>query len=69
MTVLTPAFTKTGDVRRGLYNRLSDIKIPVLVAQEHSDVMISTANSYQLSQKLPNARFLIYPNWRLGFLF
>ena len=50
--------TKAGDIANmaeGTYGRLTDIKIPVLVAQGRRDVMIPTVNSFQLSQKLLNA--------------
>jgi pimeloyl-ACP methyl ester carboxylesterase len=72
MMALIAALTKAGDVTHsadGSYNRLGDIKIPVLVAQGHRDVMIPTVNSFQLSQKLPNAWLLIYPDSGHGFLF
>jgi pimeloyl-ACP methyl ester carboxylesterase len=72
MMALIAASTKAGDVAsaaEGTYNRLGDIKIPVLVAQGHRDVMIPTVNSYHLSQKLPNAWLLIYPDSGHGFLF
>jgi pimeloyl-ACP methyl ester carboxylesterase len=72
MMALIAALTKAGDVAHaadGSYNRLDDIKIPVLVAQGHRDVMIPTVNSFQLSQRLPNAWLLIYPDSGHGFLF
>jgi pimeloyl-ACP methyl ester carboxylesterase len=72
MMALIAALTKAGDVAHtadGCYNRLGIIKIPVLVAQEHSDVMIPTVNSYQLSQNFPNAWLLIYPDPEHGYLF
>jgi pimeloyl-ACP methyl ester carboxylesterase len=72
MMALIIALTKARDVAyaaEGSYNRLGDIKIPVLVAQGHRDVMTPTVNSYQLSQKLPNAWLLIYPDSGHGFLF
>jgi pimeloyl-ACP methyl ester carboxylesterase len=66
------ALTKAGDVANaaeGTYNRLADIKIPVLVAQGHRDIMVPTVNSFQVSQKLPNAWLLIYPDSGHGFMF
>lgn len=72
MVALIAALMKAGDVAHtadGCYNRLGDIKIPVMVAQERSVVMIPTVNSYQLSQTLPNAWLLIYPDSGQGFLF
>ncbi len=53
MMALVAVFTKASDVAyaaEGSYNRLGDIKIPVLAAQGHRDVMIPTVNSYQQSQ-------------------
>jgi len=72
MMALIAALTKAGDVANaadGTYNRLADIKIPVLVAQGQRDIMIPTVNSFQVSQKLPNAWLLIYPDSGHGFLF
>jgi pimeloyl-ACP methyl ester carboxylesterase len=69
---LIAALMKAGDVAQtvdGCYNRLGDIKIPVVVAQEQRVVVIPTVNSYQLSQKLPNAWLLIYLDSGHGFLF
>lgn len=66
------AMTKAGDIANmaeGTYGRLTDIKIPVLVAQGRRDVMIPTLNSFQVSQKLPNSWLLIYTDSGHGFLF
>jgi pimeloyl-ACP methyl ester carboxylesterase len=72
MMALIAASTKAGDIANtaeGPYTRLGGIKIPVLVAQGHRDVMIPTVNSFHLSQRLPNAWLLIYPDSGHGFLF
>lgn len=42
---------------------------PVLVANGHDDVMISTPYSFTLFQTLPNAQLILYPDSGHGFLF
>lgn len=51
------------------YPRLSEIKQPVLVANGHNDIMSPTINSFVLSQRLPNAHLIVYPDSGHGFLF
>ncbi|VUC29523.1 unnamed protein product [Clonostachys rosea] len=53
----------------GAYDRLSDLKIPVLVANGINDYMIPTANSYLIYQKVPNGQLILYPDSGHGFLF
>ncbi|RGP73163.1 nadph2 dehydrogenase [Fusarium longipes] len=69
-------FTMSADTsggNDGAYNRLSEIKIPVLVANGNTyiqnDYMIPTSNSYLIFQKVPNAQLILYPNSGHGFLF
>lgn len=51
------------------YTRLAEITAPVLVANGAHDVMVHAYNSYAMSQKLPNARLVLYPDAGHGFLF
>jgi len=51
------------------YPRLAEITAPVLVANGAHDVMVHAYNSYAMSQKLPNARLVLYPDAGHGFLF
>ena len=52
-----------------LLPRLSQIEIPVLVANGRHDVMVPTYASYAMAQALPDARLIIYPDAGHGFLF
>ena len=51
------------------YARLGSIVHPALVVNGNHDVMIPTVNSYILSQHLPNAQLIIYPDSGHGALF
>lgn len=51
------------------YPRLGEIKAPALVANGANDVMIHAYNSYAMSQRLPHAQLLLYPDSGHGFLF
>lgn len=51
------------------YARLAQITAPVLVANGAHDVMVHAYNSYALSQRLPAARLVLYPDAGHGFLF
>ena len=42
---------------------------PTLVVNGHHDVMIPTLNSYTLSQHIPRAQLIIYPDSGHGVLF
>ncbi|NEW05838.1 alpha/beta hydrolase [Paenibacillus sp. SYP-B3998] len=53
----------------GSYTRLSEIKQPVLVANGQNDIMVPTVNSFIMSQRLPNAQLIVYPDSGHGFLF
>ncbi|CAF3470936.1 unnamed protein product [Fusarium graminearum] len=65
-------FTMTAETsggEDGAYDRLSEIKIPVLVANGNNDYMIPTSNSYLVYQKVPKGQLILYPNSGHGFLF
>lgn len=52
-----------------LLPRLSEIRMPVLVANGRHDVMVPTYASYAMAQAMPDARLVIYPDSGHGFLF
>ena len=51
------------------FDRLVDIKAPVLVTNGHTDIMSPTANSFVLQQEIANAQLHIYPDAGHGHLF
>ncbi|KAJ9605710.1 hypothetical protein H2200_009559 [Cladophialophora chaetospira] len=53
----------------GTYDRLGELKMPVLVAQGSDDFMFPTINSFHLQQKVPNGQLIVYPNSGHGFLY
>ena len=48
---------------------LADIKQPTLVVNGNHDIMMPTINSFVLSQGIPNAQLIIYPDAGHGSLF
>jgi len=55
----------------GVWDRLNELTIPVLVANGARDVLIDTQafTSYQASQRLPNAKIVLYSDASHAFLF
>ncbi len=53
----------------GAYDSLGRLTLPVLVANGNDDVMIPTVNSFVMSQLLPDAELVVYPDSGHGFLF
>jgi len=51
------------------YEWLRTIEHPVLVTNGVNDVMVPTQNSYILTEKMPNAQLIIYPDSGHGHLF
>jgi pimeloyl-ACP methyl ester carboxylesterase len=51
------------------YADLKEITQPVLVTNGNHDIMIPTVNSFTLSEHLPNAQLIIYPDSGHGALF
>jgi len=51
------------------YADLKKITQPVLVTNGNNDIMIPTVNSFILSEHLPNAQLIIYPDSGHGALF
>ena len=53
----------------GVRERLSELTLPILVANGAHDVMIPAYRSFVISQEAPNARLVLYPNAGHAFLF
>src|SRR5271156_1770531 len=51
------------------YAELDNISQPTLVVDGTHDIMIPTVNSYNLSQRIPQAQLIIYPDSGHGALF
>lgn len=60
---------KASALWEGSYDRLGDIKIPVLVVAGQRDAMSPPINNLILSQRLPNAQLIVYSDAGHGFLF
>ena len=57
------------EMRGERYDELKKIKQPTLVVNGNRDVMVPTINSFTLSQHIPNAQLIIYPDSGHGSLF
>ncbi|UKZ74895.1 hypothetical protein TrVFT333_002565 [Trichoderma virens FT-333] len=67
---ITEFFTpETSQGLNGSYDRLAELKMPVLVANGHDDYMLPTVNSWVIQQKVPNETLIVYPRSGHGFLF
>ncbi|MGG1679916.1 alpha/beta fold hydrolase [Neobacillus sp. NRS-1170] len=64
----TQALLKLGG-EDSLYERLGEIKQPVLVMNGDNDIMAPTVNSFIMSQRIENAQLILYPDSGHGFLF
>lgn len=53
----------------GVWDRLGELTLSVLVANGSHDVMISAFASYAMSQRLPNAKVILYSDAGHAFLF
>ncbi len=51
------------------FAELKAITQPSLVVNGHNDVMVPTINSFTLSQEIPNAQLIVYPDAGHGSLF
>jgi pimeloyl-ACP methyl ester carboxylesterase len=51
------------------YADLKRIKQPTLVVNGNDDIMVPTINSFMLSQHIPNAQLILYPDSGNGALF
>ena len=54
---------------KGLWDRVPDLTLPVLVANGAHDVMIHAYASYAMSQRLPDGKVVLYSDAGHGFLF
>jgi pimeloyl-ACP methyl ester carboxylesterase len=63
------AATEWRQIRGERFSELKDISQPTLVVNGHHDVMIPTINSYTLSQHIPRAQLIIYPDSGHGAIF
>jgi pimeloyl-ACP methyl ester carboxylesterase len=44
------------------YAYLKTIKQPTLIVNGHDDIMVPTINSFTLSQYIPDAQLIVYPD-------
>jgi pimeloyl-ACP methyl ester carboxylesterase len=51
------------------YADLKEIEQPTLVVNGNNDIMVPTINSFTLSQQIPNAQLIVYPDSGHGALF
>ena len=51
------------------YERLGELRIPVLVANGDTDILVPTANSFVMQKLIPNSHLHIYPDAGHGFMF
>src|SRR5262249_41362899 len=58
-----------GEMNGDTFVRLRGIEHPVLVVNGAHDIMIPSFNAYALSQQLPNAHLILYPDAGHGSLF
>jgi pimeloyl-ACP methyl ester carboxylesterase len=56
------ALTEWGQVKGERFAELKSITQPTLVINGSNDVMVPTINSFTLSQQIPNAQLIVYPN-------
>ena len=52
-----------------MWDRVAELELPVLVANGAHDVLIHAYASYAMSQRLPNAKIVLYSDAGHGFLF
>jgi pimeloyl-ACP methyl ester carboxylesterase len=50
------------EVRGERFAELKNIRQPTLVVNGHDDIMVPTINSFILSQHIPNAQLIVYPD-------
>jgi len=51
------------------YDRLGELKMPVLVMNGDNDALIPSSESWEMTIKIPDARLMIYPKSGHGFLY
>ena len=62
MAAQSAALEEWGRVRGERFAELKSITQPTLVVNGNNDVMIPTISSFMLSQHIPNAQLIIYPD-------
>lgn len=62
----TAAIKSWGEINKGNYDYLQDIKQPTLVVMGKDDVIFPSVNGYILQQHLPNAYLIMYPDTSHG---
>jgi pimeloyl-ACP methyl ester carboxylesterase len=55
--------------RDGSWERLAELSLPVLVGAGAQDLLIHAFNAYSMSQRLPDAKIVIYSDAGHAFLF
>ena len=66
MTAQRAAIVAWSKVSGERYAELGNIKQPALVVNGNHDIMIPTTNSFTLSQGIPQAQLIIYPDSNHG---
>ncbi|MHC8381082.1 alpha/beta fold hydrolase [Pseudomonas sp. LB3P14] len=69
MAAQRAALTEWGQPRGERFAELKSIKQPTLVVNGDNDIMVPTINSFTLSQNIPDAQLIIYPDAGHGALF
>jgi pimeloyl-ACP methyl ester carboxylesterase len=69
MAAQRAAITAWREVRGERYSELKNIGQPTLVVNGNHDIMIPTINSFTLSQEIPRAQLIVYPDSGHGSLF
>jgi pimeloyl-ACP methyl ester carboxylesterase len=69
MAAQRAAITEWRQPRGERFEELKAITQPTLVVNGHNDIMVPTINSFTLSQKIPDAQLIIYPDSGHGSLF
>jgi len=62
ITAQSAAVKNWRDVKEERYAELKRISQPTLVVNGSNDIMIPTINSFTLSQHIPNAQLILYPD-------
>lgn len=68
---LEQVMAQTAAIRtyEGVWDRVPELKLPVLVANGAHDVMIHAYSSYAMSQRLPDSKVVLYSDAGHAFLF
>ena len=69
MAAQRAALTEGRQPRGERFAELKAIKQPTLLVNGDNDIMVPTINSFTLSQNIPDAQLIIYPDAGHGALF